>query len=50
MRAKLSPLFFSALCLVPLNLFAWTNGELLIWMDSDRGHALAPIVKKFEFW
>jgi maltose/maltodextrin transport system substrate-binding protein len=31
-----------------LNLIAWTNGELLIWMDSDRGHALAPIVERFE--
>jgi maltose/maltodextrin transport system substrate-binding protein len=41
-------LFFLALCLVPLNLFAWTNGELLIWMDGDRGHALAPSVKKCE--
>src|SRR5260370_31651741 len=26
-----------------MNLFAWTSGELLIWMDSDRGHGLAPI-------
>ncbi len=38
----------SALCLVPLNLFAWTNGELLIWMDNERGRALQPIVNKFE--
>jgi maltose/maltodextrin transport system substrate-binding protein len=38
----------SVLCLVPLNLFAWTNGELLIWMDNDRGRALQPIVQKFE--
>ena len=29
-------------CLVPFELFAWTNGELLIWMDVDRGQALAP--------
>ena len=28
--------------------FAWSNGELLIWMDSDRGPALEPILKKFE--
>jgi hypothetical protein len=41
-------LFLSALLLVPMNLLAWTNGELLIWMDSDRGKALAPIAKKFE--
>jgi maltose/maltodextrin transport system substrate-binding protein len=41
-------LFFSALCLVPMNLFAWTNGELLIWMDADRGHALGLIAKNFQ--
>lgn len=28
--------------------FAWSNGELLIWMDSDRGPALEPLLKKFE--
>jgi len=38
----------SALFLAPINLFAWTNGELLIWMDNDRGRALQPIVKTFE--
>src|ERR1700758_3587604 len=38
----------SALCLVPLNVFGWTNGELLIWMDNERGAALQPIVQKFE--
>jgi maltose/maltodextrin transport system substrate-binding protein len=37
-----------ALFLVPLNLFAWTNGELLIWMDNERGRSLQPIVNKFE--
>jgi len=31
-----------------MHLFAWTNGELLIWMDTDRGHGLEPIAKKFE--
>jgi maltose/maltodextrin transport system substrate-binding protein len=31
-----------------VDLFAWTNGELLIWMDADRGHALEAIAKKFE--
>ena len=41
-------LFFSALCLVPMNLYAWTNGELLIWMDVDRAHALAPIAQRFQ--
>jgi maltose/maltodextrin transport system substrate-binding protein len=34
--------------LLPINLFAWTNGELLIWMDTERGRALEPIVQKFE--
>ncbi len=38
----------SVLCLVPINLLAWTNGELLIWMDNERGRALQPIVNKFE--
>src|SRR5258708_39853930 len=38
-----------ALFLIPLDLFAWTNGELLIWMDGDRGQALKAIAaKKFE--
>jgi len=37
-----------ALCLVTPKLFAWTNGELLVWMDNDRGRALTPIVEKFE--
>ena len=30
------------------NLFAWTNGELLIWMDSERGKAAQEIAQKFE--
>src|SRR6266481_1060185 len=34
--------------LLPINLFAWTNGELLIWMDPGRGRALDPLVQKFE--
>jgi maltose/maltodextrin transport system substrate-binding protein len=38
-----------ALCLIPADLYAWTNGELLIWMDGDRGQALkATAAKKFE--
>jgi maltose/maltodextrin transport system substrate-binding protein len=41
-------LIFLVLCLVIPNLFAWTNGELLVWMDNERGRALAPIVEKFE--
>jgi maltose/maltodextrin transport system substrate-binding protein len=43
LRPALSTLF-----LIPMNLFAWSNGQLLIWMDSDRGQAIAPIVRKFE--
>ena len=31
-----------------MNLSAWTNGELLIWMDNDRAKGLAPIAQKFE--
>ncbi|MGA8657596.1 MAG: maltose/maltodextrin ABC transporter substrate-binding protein MalE [Chthoniobacterales bacterium] len=41
-------LVLSALFLVQTNLFAWKNGELLIWMDNDRGRALGPTTKKFE--
>src|SRR5271166_4569417 len=38
-----------ALFLIPVDLLAWTNGELLIWMDADRGQALKAIAaKKFE--
>ena len=37
-----------ALCLVPMHLFGWTNGELLIWMDPDRGHTLKPLAQKFR--
>jgi len=31
-----------------MKLFAWTNGELLIWMDNDRAKGLAPIAQKFH--
>ena len=42
-------LTLSALFLIPVDLFAWTNGEPLIWMDADRGQALkATAAKKFE--
>ena len=41
-------LWLWVLCLIPMCLFAWTDGELLIWMDTDRGHALKPIAQKFE--
>ena len=41
-------LILTVFCSVPFELFAWTNGELLIWMDVDRGQALAPIAKRFQ--
>ncbi len=36
------------LWLIAIPAFAWTDGELLVWMDSDRTRTLEPIVKKFE--
>jgi maltose/maltodextrin transport system substrate-binding protein len=50
---KVSPmkclwLMFLVLWLLQIKLFAWTNGELLVWMDNERGRALAPIVEKFK--
>ncbi|HEY0793289.1 MAG TPA: maltose/maltodextrin ABC transporter substrate-binding protein MalE [Chthoniobacterales bacterium] len=27
---------------------AWTNGELLVWMDADRAQAMQPIAQHFE--
>jgi maltose/maltodextrin transport system substrate-binding protein len=41
-------ILFLTLWLLASRAFAWTNGELLVWMDSDRTHALEPVVKKFE--
>jgi len=26
---------------------AWTNGQLLIWMDSDRASAMQMVANKF---
>ena len=46
-KSRLSPILL-ALVLVPMKLFAWTNGELLIWMDNDRAKALAPVAQKFH--
>ena len=37
-----------ALCLLPAQLLGWTDGELLVWMDADRGRALKEIAQKFE--
>jgi maltose/maltodextrin transport system substrate-binding protein len=36
------------LVLWPLNLNAWTNGRLLIWMDSGLAQGLGPIAAKFK--
>ena len=48
-KSRLKKGLLLALFLIPLNLFAWTDGELLIWMDADRGQALKAIAaKKFE--
>jgi maltose/maltodextrin transport system substrate-binding protein len=41
-------LALSVLFLVPMNVFAWKNGELLIWMDRDRGRGLELTARKFE--
>jgi maltose/maltodextrin transport system substrate-binding protein len=46
-KRKLAPILL-ALSLLPMNLSAWTNGELLIWMDPDRARALAPVAQKFH--
>lgn len=40
-------LALTVLCLWPLHLCAWTNGQLLIWMDSERARDLRPVGKKF---
>ena len=41
-------MILSALALAQTNVFAWTNGELLIWMDAERGRAMQSIAQKFE--
>jgi maltose/maltodextrin transport system substrate-binding protein len=41
-------LFLSSLCLLTAHLFAWSSGQLLIWMDSDRANGLRLLAKKFE--
>jgi maltose/maltodextrin transport system substrate-binding protein len=38
----------SVLCLMPMELSAWTNGRLLVWMDSERAQGARAIAKKFE--
>jgi maltose/maltodextrin transport system substrate-binding protein len=39
---------YSAVFLIPTPLFAWKNGELLIWMDNARARGLQLIAKKVE--
>ena len=46
-KKRLSPILL-ALVLLPMNLSAWTNGELLIWMDPERAKGLAPVAQKFH--
>ena len=41
-------LVLSGLCLLPSHLLAWSNGQLLIWMDSDRAKGLRLVAKKFQ--
>ena len=38
----------TAFTLRPTSVLAWTNGELLIWMDSERGKAVEAIAQKLE--
>ena len=38
---------FVAVSLFAIKANAWTHGELSIWMDPDRGHALESILKKY---
>lgn len=38
----------SVLALLPMQLCAWTNGRLLVWMDSERAQGARVIAKKFE--
>jgi len=41
-------LILAAFTLRPANVLAWSNGELLVWMDSDRGKAVQATAQKFE--
>ena len=47
-RVTLTWLVLSAIILLPARLLAWTNGELLIWMDNARADAVKRIAQKFE--
>jgi maltose/maltodextrin transport system substrate-binding protein len=41
-------LILSVLILGPIDGFGWTNGELLIWMDAERGRAVRTVAEKFQ--
>ena len=47
-RVRLTWLLLSAIILLPGRSLAWTNGELLIWMDSARADAMKRIAQKCE--
>src|SRR5947209_17262381 len=36
------------LCLQAQNAWAWKNGELLIWMDTERGRAVQELGDRFQ--
>ena len=40
-------LIVAAASLFPVVAHGWVNGELSIWMDSDRARSLEPVIKKF---
>src|SRR5437762_227992 len=41
-------LVVSALVLQAASAFAWKNGELLIWMDNERGRAVQQLGEQFQ--
>ena len=41
-------LILAAFILRPTDILAWTNGELLIWMDAERGKAVQALAEKFD--
>jgi maltose/maltodextrin transport system substrate-binding protein len=47
-RVRLTWLLLSAVILLPGRSLAWTNGELLIWMDNARADAMKRIAQKCE--
>jgi maltose-binding protein MalE len=47
-RATLTWFILSAFILLPARLLAWTNGEILVWMDNARADAMKRIGQKCE--